>query len=166
MEDSATDTVQENPADFPVAGLWRRLVALLYDGFLVAAIWMVLGYLIQFALGTDTNQLVDGRVVTDPLQDAVIFCMMLTTSFGFYAWFWGRSGQTLGMIAWRLRAQRPDGQLLTLPQSALRFGLAWPSFFLLGIGFFWLLINRQQGALHDHFSDTRVVLVPRSYRPF
>ena len=96
MEDSATDTVQENPADFPVAGLWRRLVALLYDGFLVAAIWMVLGYLIQFAFGTDTNQLVDGRVVTDPLQDAVIFFMMVTTSFGFYAWFWGRSGQTLG----------------------------------------------------------------------
>ncbi|MGB1667370.1 MAG: RDD family protein [Pseudohongiellaceae bacterium] len=166
MEDSATDTVQGNPADFPIAGLWRRLVALLYDGFLVAAIWMVLGYLIQFAFGTDTNQLVDGRVVTDPLQDAVIFFMMVTTSFGFYAWFWGRSGQTLGMIAWRLRAQRPDGQLLTLPQSALRFGLAWPSFFLLGIGFFWLLINRQQGTLHDRFSDTRVVLVPRSYRPF
>ena len=81
--------------------------------------------------------------------------MMVTTSFGFYAWFWGRSGQTLGMIAWRLRAQRPDGQLLTLPQSALRFVLAWPSFFLLGIGFFWLLINRQQGTLHDRFSDTR-----------
>ena len=33
-------------------------------------------------------------------------------------------------------------------------------------GFFWLLINRQQGTLHDRFSDTRVVLVPRSYRPF
>ena len=56
------------PCDFPVAGLWRRLVALLYDGFLVAAIWMVLGYLIQFAFGTDTNQLVDGRVVTDPCR--------------------------------------------------------------------------------------------------
>ena len=54
MEDSAPDTNQENPADFPVAGLWRRLAALLYDGFLVAAIWMVLGYLIQFAFGTDT----------------------------------------------------------------------------------------------------------------
>ena len=92
--------------------------------------------------------------------------MMMTTSFGFYAWFWLRSGQTLGMIAWRLRTQRPDGRLLTLRQSALRFGLAWPSFVLLGIGFFLLLINRQQGTLHDRLSDTRVVLVPRSYRLF
>ena len=57
MEDSATDTYQEKPADFPVAGLWRRLAALLYDGFLVAAIWMVLGYLIQFAFGTEPTSL-------------------------------------------------------------------------------------------------------------
>jgi hypothetical protein len=127
MEDSATDTVQENPADFPVAGLWRRLVALLYDGFLVAAIWMVLGYLIQFAFGTDTNQLVDGRVVTDPLQDAVIFCMMVTTSFGFYAWFWGRSGRPTAYSAsecpalWaRLAELLPAGHrlLLVADQSA------------------------------------------------
>ena len=166
MQPSVADNKQENPANFPIAGLSRRLAALLYDGFLVVAIWMVLGYLIQFAFGTDTNQLIDGRVVTDPLQDAVIFFMMVSTAFGFYAWFWARSGQTLGMIAWRLPTQRPDGSLLTLPQSALRFVLAWPNFFILGIGFFWLLVNRQRGTLHDRMSNTRVVLVPRSYRPF
>ena len=165
IKSPATDNKQKSPADFPVASLWRRLAALLYDGFLVAAIWMVLGYLIQFAFGTGTNQLVNGRVITDPLQDAVIFSMMVTTAFGFYAWFWARSGQTLGMIAWRLRTQRPDGGLLTLPQSVLRFVLAWPSFFLLGIGFFCLLVNRQHGTLHDRLSGTQVVMVPRSYRP-
>ncbi|SVC33493.1 uncharacterized protein METZ01_LOCUS286347, partial [marine metagenome] len=28
----------------PRAGLWRRIAALLYDGFLIAAIWVLLGF--------------------------------------------------------------------------------------------------------------------------
>ncbi|MBL6817311.1 MAG: RDD family protein, partial [Pseudomonadales bacterium] len=68
-----TQPDHESSEGLPAAGLWRRLAAMLYDGFLVVAIWMVLGYFIQFVFGTETNQVVNGRVETDPIQDTVLF---------------------------------------------------------------------------------------------
>ena len=96
-----TEVKQVNEASepLPTAGLMRRLAALLYDGFLVAAIWMVLGFILQLIVGTQSNQLVDGVVQTDPILDAILFTIMVASGSGFYIWFWIRSGQTLGMIA-------------------------------------------------------------------
>lgn len=160
MEDS------ENTTAYPRAGLWRRLAALLYDGFLVAAIWMFLGYIVQFIFGVDSNQLVDGRVQTDPIQDVVLFTLMLGSAAGFYCYFWLRSGQTLGMLAWRLQVQNRHGGKLSLQQALWRFVLAWPAFFAAGLGYLWLYLDSNKDAVHDRLSGTKVVLVPRTHRPF
>lgn len=148
------------------AGLWRRLAALLYDGFLVVAIWFVLGYIMQFIFGPESNQLVDGQVQTDPLASEILFVLMLGSAFAFYFWFWTQSGQTLGMIAWRIRVESNSGGLLNPRQALLRFILAWPAFFLFGIGFLWLLVDSAGDALHDKWSHTHVVLLPKSHQPF
>ena len=42
---------------------------------------------------------------------------------GFFGWFWTRGGQTLGMRAWNLRVQRPDGSAVRWPIATLRFGV-------------------------------------------
>lgn len=161
------DSKQSTPvADNPRAGLARRLAALLYDGFLVAAIWFAIGYVMQLIVGPDTNQLVEGRVQTDPVLDAILFVLMVSSAFAFYAWFWTRSGQTLGMIAWRIRTESAQGGLIALPQALLRWLLAWPSFFMLGLGYLWLYLDASGDAMHDRLSGTRVVLLPKSHRPF
>lgn len=156
-------TINERPAK---AGLLRRLAALLYDGFLVFAIWMIVGYAMQFVLGTDTNQLVDGKAVTSGWADALYFPMMVASASIFYIWFWRRTGQTLGMIAWRIKATNLDGNIMTVQQALLRFALAWPSFWCFGIGFLWLYVDKNHDALHDKFSGTQVLLLPKSARPF
>jgi uncharacterized RDD family membrane protein YckC len=150
----------------PSAGLWRRLAALLYDAFLVAAIWMAFGFLLQLIVGPDTSQLVDGRVQTDPVLDVIVFLVEVGSAAGFYIWFWTRTGQTLGMIAWRIKAVSLSGGLMSLQQGVLRWGLAWPAFFLLGGGYLWRYVDPQRDALHDKFSGTRVVLLPKGSRPF
>lgn len=144
----------------------RRLAALLYDGFLVAAIWMVLGFVLQLFVGTDSNQLVDGVVQTDPVLDAVLFAIMVASGSGFYIWFWTRSGQTLGMIAWRIKLETLDGELISLQQGLIRYFAAWPSFFFFGLGFLWLYLDSQGDAAHDKLSRSKVVLLPKSHRPF
>lgn len=149
----------------PSAGLLRRLAALLYDGFLIAAIWMLVDFVILLVAGTGGNRLVDGQVQTDPLLDALVFAAMLASCAVFYLWFWCRSGQTLGMLAWRLRVQDQDGKLLRPPRALLRLVLAWPSFFLLGLGYLWLLVDARHDALHDRLSKTRVVLLPKEFQP-
>ncbi len=152
-------------AELPRAGLLRRLAALLYDAFLVAAIWMLLGYIVVAIFGTESNQVINEQVQTDPVQDFVLFTLMVASCTGFYLYFWLRSGQTLGMLAWRLRLENIDGTLVTPTQGLKRFIAAWPAFFCLGIGYFWLYFDANRDTLHDRLCKTRVVLVPRSKRP-
>ncbi|MSR10426.1 MAG: RDD family protein [Gammaproteobacteria bacterium] len=148
------------PALQPRAGLLRRLAALLYDAFLVASIWMLLGFLLQLIVGPDTSVLVDGRVQTDPLLSNILFVLMLGSCSGFYLWFWTHSGQTLGMLAWRIKLVNNTGQLITVQQGIVRLLAAWPAFFLLGLGYLWLYVDPLGDAVHDKFSKTRVIIVP------
>ncbi len=144
----------------------RRMAALLYDGFLVAAIWMLLGFAVQLLVGPDTNQLVDGVVQTDPVLDTIIFIMMLASGSGFYIWFWIKSGQTLGMIAWRIKLEALDGGLISVQQGLIRYLCAWPAFFLIGLGYLWIYIDKNGDAIHDRISRSKVVLLPKDHRPF
>ena len=144
----------------------RRLAALLYDAFLVAAIWMLLGFILQLFVGTETNQLVDGRVQTDPLLNNILFFLMVSSAAGFYIWFWTRSGQTLGMIAWKIKLEARDGGLISPAQGLIRFLVAWPAFFMLGLGFLWLYIDPEGDTVHDKLSNSRVVLLPKSHHLF
>ena len=86
-------------------------------------------------------RLEDGVVQTDPVLDWILFAAMLASAAAFYIWFWCRSGQTLGMLAWRLRVQDYQGQLLTPGRAILRLALAWPSFFLFGLGAFFCSVG-------------------------
>ena len=146
----------------PTAGLLRRLGALLYDSFLIAAIWMLLGYALQLIVGPDTSTLVDGRVQTDPLLDWILFTLMCGSCVGFYVWFWCRGGQTLGMLAWRIKVVDHEGAHISIGQALVRFGLAWPAFFCFGLGYLWLYVDPDGNALHDRWSGTRVVILPKS----
>jgi uncharacterized RDD family membrane protein YckC len=153
----------------PRAGLLRRLAALLYDMFLVFAMWMCLGFLIQavlWLLGLSTNELVDGRAQTNPLSSIVFLVMMGTSSACFYLWFWRRTGQTLGMIAWRIKALRLDNKLIPAQQGLIRFVAAWPAFWLGGLGYLWLYVDKEHDAVHEKLSGTKTVLLPKDARPF
>lgn len=142
------------------------MAALLYDAFLVASIWMLLGFVLQLIVGPDTNQLVDGRVQTDPLLDNILFLLMVASCSGFYLWFWTRSGQTLGMIAWRIKLVDNNDQLISIQQGIVRLLAAWPSFFCLGLGYLWLYVDPDGDAVPDKFSKTKVVVVSKKHRPF
>ncbi len=141
---SNTETSQElQPAPLP-----RRLGAMLYDAMIIMAIWMVVG-----AIGVGLN---GGQAVTGPLFSSLLFLV----TFGFFAGFWTRRGQTLGMLAWRLRIQTLDGYPISLMQALLRFFTAIAALLPLGLGLWWSLIDKQKLAWHDRYSETRLVLLP------
>ena len=149
----SADEGQEVPV---TSGLLRRLGALLYDAFLVFALWWAWASAMQLIFGTDTNQLVDNRVQIDPVLGAIRFSGMILSAAAFYIWFWMRTGQTLGMIAWRIKAVNIDGELMSMK----------PSFCCFGIGYLWLYVDRNGDALHDKFSGTRVIVLSKSARSF
>ncbi len=130
----------------PNASALRRSAAMIYDFFLVVAIW-ILTTIVVIAF------LTDGDTVTGvPFQ-----LMLLGEIFVFYAYFWKIKGQTLGMQVWKIRAENEQGETLTFLDSLLRFGFATITMAPLGLGFFWMIVDKQRLTLYDRLSKTRVV---------
>jgi uncharacterized RDD family membrane protein YckC len=134
------------------AGFGRRLAALLYDALLLAALLMIFtGGALFFT---------HGAAVVPETAGAWVYLYragLVLVIAGYYLLNWLRSGQTLGMRAWRLRVVTDSGNTLTWRAAALRalFGaLAWAP---AALGVLWLYVDRDHLALHDRLSKTRVV---------
>jgi uncharacterized RDD family membrane protein YckC len=146
-----------SPEMWASPGLVRRLAAMLYDSALVTAV-----LLIAMALVVVPMDLIFGaenfdatKLRSNPFYLAYLFCVMV----GFHVYFWMRGGQTLGMRAWRLRVLRNDGQPLKFSDALLRYFTAILSWAALGMGFIWILLDKEGLAWHDRISKTRLVLI-------
>ena len=133
------------------AGLIRRLAAACYDALLIIAL-MAVASLPMIAVNKGTA-IAPGTLV---YQAALIAVSLI-----FYCGFWLRGGQTLGMKAWRMRLISMDGQPLTLSQVLLRYAGAWVSLLAAGLGFLWIVADSQKLAWHDHWSRSRIIVLPR-----
>jgi len=78
--------------------------------------------------------------------------------FFYFGWHWVRKGHTLGMRAWRLRLIQESGEPITWWHALLRFMLAIMSFLMLGLGFVWMLVNKDKATWHDSGSGTKMVV--------
>jgi uncharacterized RDD family membrane protein YckC len=141
------------------AGLLRRFGAMLYDLLLVIALlFIVTALFLPFTGGEAITP--DRSVAVERIYQAVLLLVVVL----FFSLFWTWRGQTVGMLAWRLRVERSDGTLLTWRDALLRLGGACVSIAALGLGYFWIWFDRDRLAWHDRWSGTRVVVVPKKER--
>jgi uncharacterized RDD family membrane protein YckC len=134
------------------APLWRRLAAAIYDGLLLAAIWMVAAM---------ADVLVRGLANLPPNMH-VFRAVLLLSSLLFFGWFWTHGGQTLGMRVWRLQLRRADGGPLQWPTALSRYAFAWVAWLPAGAGVLLSAVDPQKRAWHDRLSGTELVLLPKS----
>jgi uncharacterized RDD family membrane protein YckC len=66
-------------------------------------------------------------------------------------------GQTLGMRSWRLQLRNLRDGPISWWQALLRFMVAIPSAGLLGLGYFWMLVDKRKLTWHDRYSETTIV---------
>lgn len=133
------------------AGFMRRFGAILYDFLLIVAMWIVVGLM--------RLPFVDADAMTDragPGFQSVLFLL----TFSFFTFFWLRTGQTLGMQAWRIRIQNVDGRSIGPMQALMRFLAGGFSLLCGGLGHLWMLFSKQKTTWPDQFSDSVVVFVP------
>jgi uncharacterized RDD family membrane protein YckC len=139
------------------AGFGRRFAALIYDLFLLVALLMVFtGAALFFTHGAAVVPATAGA------WTYVYRAGLLLIIACYYVGNWLRSGQTLGMRAWRLRAVSDAGKPMILKSAALRviFGaLAWIP---CGLGVLWLYLDPEHLALQDRLSSTRVLHLART----
>lgn len=149
---------------FPYAGLPRRLAAMAYDAMLSLALLMVVTFAYLMAL-----KLIYGEAQLKAMSEAgalngdpLLSTLLLFSLFAFFAKFWTHSGQTLGMQVWGVRVQNADGSAIDLWQALLRFLLAIISFLCFGLGFFWMLFDKQKRSWHDIYSGSCMVQLPKT----
>jgi uncharacterized RDD family membrane protein YckC len=169
------------------AGILRRFGAMLYDslillGVLITATFPFLPFL-------------NGKVLAPREVGALAYVYWLWEALlvtAFFVFFWTRRGQTLGMLAWRLRIQRADGENISWKHAVRRLALVaallipvWSGYHLVWrewsdanarilattvallpffAAYLWIWIDRDRLAWHDRWSDTRVIVLPKTSR--
>lgn len=141
------------------AGLLRRAGAMVYDSLIVMAIAMAYGAVVlAFKVAVAGETLAEGeKAQLGPLG----FVGLLAVITLFFCHFWRRGGQTIGMRAWRLRIISEDGSPPSWPQCLLRCALAPMALAAVGLGYLWSLVDKQGCTLHDKFSHSRIVVLPK-----
>lgn len=153
---------QKLHASFPSASFPRRFVSWVYDFLVAVAIIMLASAvaLLFAALLTSFNWLVlpDGTDHAAWLTQSPWYSLYLVTVVAvFFGWFWKRSGQTLGMRAWRLKLQNRDGSRLTNRQVFIRLFTCCA-----GLGNLWVLIDfKNRRAWQDYAAGTEVVTLSK-----
>ena len=149
---------------FPRAGFRRRLASWLYDGLVTIAVYMTAGassfLIISLLVHFGVFDLQGYQHLSDTITNTpwLFWPNELWKLFWvafFFVWFWSKSGQTLGMKAWRLRVQNQDSSLMTKNTAIKRL---LPTLF--GLGNFIVLFDRKNKlSLQDRLTDTEVVLL-------
>ena len=137
------------------AGLLRRLGALFYDSLLLAALLMAVTAALLPLTG---GEAIDAT--RNPLLEWVYRGVLLATVTLYYGIPWTQRGQTLGMVAWRLRLERIDGTLPRWSDVPKRLAAATLSLLPAGLGWWWMLVDPERRTWHDRLSGTRIVLTP------
>ena len=139
----------------PSVSLLRRLGAVLYDTLLLLSVLFIATALVLVLTG--------GEAI--PAGNPFFSSYLLFICFMFYGWFWTHGGQTLGMRAWKIRIQQRNGAAISWWQAVLRFLSAIVSWLALGLGFLWMLMDRDKMTWHDRWSKTVLVLLKPPKRP-
>lgn len=151
-----------NISTTPPATLLRRLAGLVYDAFLLFAISLGYGAVLLILriiiVGIDEAPAANPSIL---LQWMGFIGLYIALS-GYYVICWRKQGQTLGMKAWRLRLQQPDGTLATPTQCWKRCLAAPLSLSCLGIGYLWCLLPPANQCLHDRYTGTEVIVLPKT----
>ncbi|MFI2811562.1 RDD family protein [Microbulbifer sp. JSM ZJ756] len=152
--------------DLPLAGVGRRLAALLYDSLIIAGLLMVYGFIALMVasavVGLDCQSGAQDYSTPCVSGDEPLFRLgALAVIAGYFIWSWRAAGQTIGMRAWRLLLASPEGVQMSWRQCAIRALVGPLSLVTLGAGFFWSWTRADRASWHDLLSGTQVRVLPK-----
>ena len=146
---------------YSTPGLLRRFAAMVYDTLLIIAVSILYGFV---AVGL--NVLIQGTPEPGHRTEwgymgPILFAGWIGVLVFFFCYFWRKAGQTLGMKTWRMKILARSGDLPSYKQCVIRCCCAPISFFCLGLGYWWMLVDAEHQTLHDRISGTRTYLLAK-----
>jgi len=158
--------MKSSNSEFPRAGLFRRLAAVIYDALVAVAVGMCAALVFLVVLMICYQNGLINKADTEHFMDFFRQSVLFTTLMqiwvglwvvGFFLWFWKNGGQTIGMRAWRLR-------LFSMNDNPMGYGRALIRLIcsLGGLGTLLVLIDfKNRLALQDRLSKTEILVLTK-----
>ena len=132
------------------AGFLKRVLALVYDSLLIGAIVLVLSLLLVFVNG--------GYPESGSFVSFIQFFILIFAGPIFYSYFWiANKGQTTGMQAWKIQLVTIDETELNIKKTLLRCLISTISFACFGMGYLWILYDKDNLSWSDILTKTKVI---------
>ncbi len=145
--------------EYAPAGLVKRLMAILYDSFLLLALLFIVGIIFAaiFTFAFNDGNAITGNHPIYPLYRMVMLGILFFTAYMFFGWFWVHGGQTLGMKTWRIQLRGVNSAHVDWIKAGIRFVTAIISWGCFGMGFLWAVGDAKKRTWHDILSSTVLV---------
>lgn len=127
-----------------------------YDTFLIMPLFMACSFVLVtfFGANADISEPTVPIGFTRATWPAVLVI--------FFGLFWRKSGQTLGMQAWRIQLVSLNGEPISWWHVAVRCLGATLSVAALGLGYLWVFIDKEGYYWHDRLSKTTLLQLPKA----
>jgi uncharacterized RDD family membrane protein YckC len=128
---------------------------MVYDTFLIAPLLMANSFILVSLFGPVED--ISSPTIPSWLMQLTSFCVIIV----FFSVFWRKSGQTLGMQAWRIKLVTTTGNTPSYRQCILRCVVATLSLGMMGLGYWWSIFDAQGRRWHDRASGTQLILLSK-----
>jgi uncharacterized RDD family membrane protein YckC len=160
----------------PNAPLARRYLALGYEGLLLAAIVLVVGFL-TIPLAAPSAGAAPALAVPPLAARVLSACLVFSAAGLYFVWSWTGGRRTLPMKTWAMALARADGSPVDGKTAVLRYAAAWlgpaaalvahaalspaglgaHALWLAALGYLWPVVDPDRQFLHDRIAGTRIV---------
>ena len=129
----------------PYVGPFLRIIAAVYDCLLLIGVCSPILYIAVLINGGSINFV-------------LAWILVLFSSWVFFAIFWMKGGQTLGMQVWKFKIVNadPSHDRITLKQTFLRYIVNCGMLALLGMPLFLIYADSKKLAVNDILSKTKL----------
>lgn len=156
---AATPALGGQPAPLAYAGLQLRVVAFILDVLVLISIFMLfVAAILALLLIDSSNSNPSDRAFLISAGILALYIFAFVPLYHLLLWTW--RGQTVGMMAVRIKVLSRTGGRVSLGRAALRLFVYPASVVPLLMGIAIALIDRENRTLHDQLAGTVVVELP------
>ena len=156
---AATPVLGGQPAPLAYAGLQLRVVAFILDVLVLISIFMLfVAAILALLLIDSSNSNPSDRAFLISAGILALYIFAFVPLYHLLLWTW--RGQTVGMMAVRIKLLSRTGGRVSLGRAALRLFVYPASVVPLLMGIAIALFDRENRTLHDQLAGTVVVELP------
>ncbi len=146
-------TAQPEATQMVYATALQRFAAALVDGLIISVGTTTISF--------SANLVTGGNQTAKFMSSIFTSILSLSLTYGYYVYFTGKTGQTLGKKMLHIKVITTNGEIPGYGTAAIRETIGkFISSIALSLGYLWMLWDEKKQTWHDKIANTLVVKTP------